>query len=229
MTNIIVIGSSGHAKCVLDSIALAQKSRASDTADKFRVVGLLDDYREKGERTGSIEILGAVSALPTLVGAYQLTGFIVAIGDNFARAAVISKVQALCPELDLVSAIHPSATVAQDAHIGAGTVVMAGAVVAPGCLIGRACILNTAATIDHESRMADYSSLAPRVVTGGNCQFGAFAAVGIGAIVSHRVHVGAHSVVGAGALVLQSIDAFSVAYGSPARHIRTRVAGEKYL
>ena len=218
--NIVVIGSSGHARSVLDSIELA---------GHFRVVGVVDDYRAIGENAGSRVVLGAVGDLPKLVSIHQLKGFIVAIGDNFARAAVTSKVQSLCPELDLVRAVHPRAIVAQETVIGAGTVILAGAVIAPGCVIGTGCIINTVASIDHDSSMHEFASLAPRVVTGGNCQIGAFAAVGIGAVLSHRIGVGAHSVVGAGAVVLRSVEPFSVCYGTPARHIRVRVAGEKYL
>lgn len=220
MMNIVVIASSGHAKCVIDSIELAQH---------FRIVGLVDDYRRIGEKTGTHRVLGTISDLPNLVSVYQLGGFIVAIGDNFARAAVTSRVKLLCPELDLICAIHPSAIVARGAVIGAGTVIMAGAVIAPACEIGMGCIINTGASIDHDSIMHDFSSIGPRVVTGGNCQIGAFTAIGIGAVLSHRIRIGAHSVIGAGAVVLRAVEPFSVSYGSPARHIRTRIAGEKYL
>jgi sugar O-acyltransferase (sialic acid O-acetyltransferase NeuD family) len=220
MINIVVIGSSGHAKCVLDSVELGAQ---------FRVVGLVDDYRARGERIGKYEVLATVGDLPQRIAVHQLTGFIVAIGDNFARAAVTEKIKLLCPGLALVTVTHPKATVAHNATIGAGTVIMAGAVVAPGCTVGSGCIINTAATIDHDSCMKDFSSLAPRAVTGGNCHIDTFAAVGIGAVLSHRVIVGAHSVVGAGAVVLTDVAAFSVAYGCPARRIRARVAGEKYL
>ena len=220
MINIVVIGSSGHAKCVIDCIELA---------GRFHIIGLVDDYRAKGERTGPHVVWGAISELPKLAQVHQVTGFIVAIGDNFARAAVTSKVQSLCPELDLVSAIHPSAIVARGTMIGAGTVILAAAVIAPECRIGIGCIVNTAASIDHDSSMQDFSSLAPRVVTGGNCYIGTFAAIGIGAVLSHRVCIGAHCVIGAGAVVLRSVESFSVCYGCPAQHIRSRIAGEKYL
>ncbi len=220
MIRILVIGSSGHAKCVIDSIELA---------GQYRIVGLVDDYRAAGERTGIYQVLATIKDLPDLVREHQPTGYIVAIGDNFARASVVDKVKLLCPELDLIQAIHPNAIVARGSVIGAGTVIFAGAVVAPGCEIGMGCVINTAASIDHDSCMHDFSSLAPRVVTGGNCQIGKYTAIGIGAVLSHRISVGAHCVIGAGAVVLRAVEPLSISYGSPARLIRTRVAGEKYL
>jgi sugar O-acyltransferase (sialic acid O-acetyltransferase NeuD family) len=218
--NIVVVGSSGHAKCVIDSVELA---------GRFRIIGLVDDFRTVDETTLSYKVLGTISDLPNLVSVHQLSGFIVAIGDNFARAAVTSKVKLLCPELDLICAIHPSAIVARGAVIGAGSMIMAGAVIAPTCEIGIGCIINTGASIDHDSAMHDFSSIGPRAVTGGNCQIGTFTAIGIGSVLSHRICIGAHCVIGAGAVVLRAVESFSVSYGSPARHIRTRIAGEKYL
>ena len=220
MIDIVVIGSSGHARCVIDSVELV---------GHYRIVGLVDDYRRIGEKTGNYRILGTVSDLPNLVSVHQLGGFIVAIGDNFARAAVTTMVQSLCPGLDLMCAIHPSAIVARGTVIGGGTVVLAGAIIAPECVIGVGCIINTGASIDHDSTMHDFSSIAPRVVTGGNCQIGTITAIGIGAVLCHRICIGAHCVIGAGAVVLRSVKSFSVSYGSPAMHIRTRIAGEKYL
>jgi acetyltransferase-like isoleucine patch superfamily enzyme len=106
---------------------------------------------------------------------------------------------------------------------------MAGAVVNPCCNIGRFCIVNTNASIDHDSIMEDFSSLAPGVATGGNCRIGIFSAVSIGAILRHGVTIGDHSVVGSASTVLRDVEAFSVAYGTPAKKIRDRQQGDKYL
>jgi acetyltransferase-like isoleucine patch superfamily enzyme len=106
---------------------------------------------------------------------------------------------------------------------------MAGAVVNPCCQVGRFCIVNTNASLDHDCVMEDYASLAPGVTTGGNCRIGSHAAVSIGAVLRHGITIGEHSVVGAGSLVLGPVDAFSIAYGTPARKIRDRQPGDKYL
>ncbi|NNE34615.1 MAG: acetyltransferase, partial [Rhodothermales bacterium] len=138
-------------------------------------------------------------------------------------------VKSQLPELPIATAIHPSAIIGSDVSIGAGTIVMAGSIVNPGCSIGKCCIVNTAASLDHDSTMHDYSSLAPGVVTGGNCTIGSYAAIGIGATLIHDVTIGEHTVVGAGATVTADIDPFAVAIGTPARVTRSRTAGSKYL
>jgi acetyltransferase-like isoleucine patch superfamily enzyme len=88
---------------------------------------------------------------------------------------------------------------------------MAGVTVNPCCSIGRFCILNTNASLDHDSSMNDFSSLAPRVATGGNCKIGACSAICIGATLVHGVSIGEHTVVGAGSTVLGDIESHQLA------------------
>jgi acetyltransferase-like isoleucine patch superfamily enzyme len=106
---------------------------------------------------------------------------------------------------------------------------MAGAVINPSCTIGRFCIVNTKASLDHDSVMDDFSSLAPGVTVGGNCRIGTHSAIGIGAVLRHGITIGDHTVVGAGSLVMSCVESFSVAYGVPARRIRDRRQGDKYM
>ncbi|AOI77329.1 acetyltransferase [Burkholderia sp. NRF60-BP8] len=220
MENIIIVGSSGHAKVVIDIV---------EQAGRYRIAGLIDSFRTPGEQTLGYAVLGAERDVPQLVDRHGIVGLLVAIGDNHAREAVTAGLAALVPGLPRVSAVHPAACVGKASTIGAGTVVMAGAVINPSCSIGEGCIVNTNASLDHDGVMADFSSLAPGVVTGGNCRIGRGAAIGLGAMLRHRIAVGEHSVVGAGAVVLHDVEPYTVAYGNPARRIRARAADERYL
>nr|WP_254209605.1 acetyltransferase [Burkholderia multivorans] len=218
--NIVIVGSSGHAKVVIDIV---------EQAGRYRIAGLIDSFRSRGEQTLGYPVLGAERDLPQLVDAHRVMGVLVAVGDNHAREQVTATLASIVPDLPHVTAIHPAARVGKASTIGAGTVVMAGAVINPCCAIGAACIVNTNASLDHDGVMDDFSSLAPGVVTGGNCRIGRGAAIGLGAMLRHRIAVGEHAVVGAGAVVLRDVDPYTVAYGNPARRIRERAAGERYL
>lgn len=220
MNNIVIIGSSGHAKVVVDIV---------EKEGRYRIVGFLDPFRAAGEQTMGYPVLGREDDLPALVLAHDIKGAIVAIGDNFTRAQVAGRIKEICPQLPFVTAIHPSASVASEVSIAEGTVVMAGACINSCCSIGRCCIVNTNASLDHDGVLDDFSSLAPGAVLGGNCRIGYCTAVSIGAVVLHGVHVGEHSLIGAGAVLLQSFGSHAVAYGVPAKHIRQRQQGEKYL
>lgn len=173
--------------------------------------------------------MGKEEDLPELKEGHSLKGAIVAIGDNFIRSKVAARIREICPDLPFVCAIHPKASIATDVSIGEGTVIMAGVTINPCSSVGRFCILNTNSSLDHDSTMEDFASLAPSATTGGNCRIGEYSAIGIGAVLIHGVHVGEQSVIGAASLVMKPIESFVVAYGTPAKTIRNRKPGDKYL
>jgi sugar O-acyltransferase (sialic acid O-acetyltransferase NeuD family) len=217
---VLVIGAGGHARSVLDVI----RSEA-----RYNVAGLIDSSQPKGTAALGSSVLGQESDLPAVCREQGATFGIVAIGDNWQRRATMERLRALVPGFEFVSSVHPSATVAGDVTIGSGTVIMAGAVVVSGSRIGKGCIVNTLASLDHDGVMEDYSSLAPGAVTGGRVHLGTCAAVGLGARIVHNLGIGAHAVVGAGALVMEDIPPEVVAFGAPAHVIRRRAVDDPYL
>ena len=220
MLNIIVVGSSGHAKVVVDII---------ERENKFNIVGFCDSFRSVGEETAGYAVLGGEADLPDLISKHSIMGAIVAIGDNSIRLKVASAIRGICPDLRFVSAIHPSSSIGKDVVIGEGTVIMAGAVVNSNSSVGKFCILNTLSSLDHDSVLGDFASLAPGVRTGGSCRIGRLSAIGIGAVLAHNICVGEEAVIGAGSTVMKDVDSFIVAYGTPAKVIRRRESGERYL
>ena len=218
--NIVIIGSSGHAKVVIDIV---------EKEGKYRIAGLIDADPSAGEKIPDYRFLGKEEDLPEIVKKLKIDAGLVTIGDNYTRYHVVQKIKRIYPDLHYISTIHPAASVAKDVTIGEGTVIMAGAVVNSSSRIGRFCILNTNSSLDHDSVMGDYSSLAPNAVTGGEVRIGDFSAVSIGATVLHQIEIGEHAVIGAGSTVTKNIGSYCVAVGTPARVIRKRKAGERYL
>ncbi len=216
----VVFGASGHAKVVLD---ILKQQRL------YEVIGLLDSYKLLGCECAGYRVFGRPSDLPALLVKYPSLGVFVAIGDNWSRASVAHEIRQLCPDIAFITAVHPSAQVASDVHVGAGSVIMAGAVANPGAHISEFCILNTRSSLDHDSTMDEFSSLGPAATTGGGVQVGAYSNIGIGATVVQEISIGAHTVIGAGAVVLRPMPDEVVAYGTPARVVRSRSRGERYL
>lgn len=218
--NIVVIGASGHAKVMMDIV---------EKEGKYRIIGLIDSYKQVGESLFGYEILGTEDYLPTLIQSRKVSAGLITIGDNWVRHLMAEKIKSLVPEFRFISSIHPSAVIARGVTIGAGTAVMAGVIVNSDSAIGNFCILNTNASLDHDSLMEDYASLAPNATTGGNVTIGAFSAVSLGASVIHGLSIGRHSVLGAGAVALENIPDHCVAYGVPAKVVRQRREGDRYL
>ena len=220
MSRILVIGASGHAKVVLDIF---------EKQARHQVVGLLDDFKPVGTNWFGYEVVGSVADVAELATRLQADGLFVAIGDNFIRSQLVERLKSLAPQLEFVSAVHPSAQIARGVSVGGGSVVMAGVVINSDSAIGDFCIVNTHSSVDHDNRLGSFSSLAPRVATGGNVSIGEGSAIGIGAVILHGRKIGQHAVVGAGSVVTRDVPELSVAYGVPAKVIRSRTIGEKYL
>jgi len=221
MQNIAVVGASGHAKVIIDILR---------QLNGIQVLGCIDKTAgQTAHSDAGLTLLGGEDNVPALLEKFHIDGMVFAIGDNYRRAQSVAKLSQLNRGLNSPVAIHPAACVAEDVSVGEGSVIMAGAVVNPGCRIGRFCIVNTHASLDHDSTMEDFSSLAPGVCTGGACYLETYAAVNIGAVLVQGIRIGRHSVIGAGSLVLQSVPSHVLAYGRPSRIIRSRAEGERYF
>lgn len=217
---VLMIGAAGHARAVLEAI------RAEG---RWSVIGLIDSFQPPGTPAHGLTILGGERDVPRLLHAHAIHHVVVAIGDNFQRAAMWARLQRATPGVQLTGAIHPATVIAPDVTIGLGTVILPGTVVVSGARIGQGCILNTACTFDHEGEMADWSSLGPGAIVGGRVRIGLRTAVALGARVIHRRTLGADSLIGAGSLVLHDVPDAVLVHGAPARIIRTRRPDEPYL
>lgn len=220
MKNIVVVGSSGHAKVIIDII---------EKENKYTIVGLLDKFKKTGDKILGYEIIGKEDELLDLQEKYFFSAGIIAVGDNWMRQKICQELLRIDPSFEFISTRHPSSQVARDVQIGAGTCIMAGVAINTNSQVGNHCILNTNSSLDHDCVMGDFSSIAPGSTTGGNVKIGKLSAISLGAVVAHGVEVANECVIGAGAVVLKNIPVFSVAYGVPAKIIRKRKSGEKYL
>ena len=218
--NIIVIGSSGHAKAVIDCI---------EKENKYEIIGLLDRFKQVGSSSFGYKIIGKEEDLQDLIRMHKIEGGIIAIGDNFIRYNVYDKISQDIPQFNFIKVVHPSAQIARNVLIGKGSVIMANTTISSNATVGSFCIINNNSSLDHDSNMLDYSSLAPGSTIGGNVKIGLFTAVSLGAKVIHGITIGEHTIIGAGATVIKDIPKYVVAYGNPAKVIRGRIAGEKYL
>jgi len=217
---IVVIGASGHAKVIIDII---------EREGKYDILGLIDSYKEKGGKTFGYAILGTEKIIPQLIEDENLYGGVLAIGDNFIRKELFFKIKEIQPDFKYINAIHPQAVIGAKVILGKGIVIMPGVIVNTQSKIGNFCILNTKSTLDHECKMQNFSSLGPGTNVGGNVGIGECTAISLGAKVIENIAIGKHTVIGAGSLVIRDVGDFKVAFGIPAKEVRTRDIGEGYL
>ena len=211
---VVVVGAGGHAVSVAESVQAAGYELVAFTSD-----------RGSGETLLDRPVLDAIPQDHLDSGGLV----VVAIGDNSAREAAWRALMSTVPMDQCPALIHPSASVSALATVGPGTVILQGAIVGSAAHVGTGCLLNSGSVLDHESTMADFSSLAPGAVTGGRVSIGRGSAVCIGAVVRHGLMIGSDTVVGAVSYVNADVPSGVVAYGTPARVVRKRQLGDPYL
>ncbi|MFD2562440.1 acetyltransferase [Aquimarina rubra] len=219
MEKIVIIGASGHAKVVIETV---------ESNGKYQIYGLIDSFKPKGDKVLGYEILGTEDLIKDLIKKGIKKG-IIAIGDNWTRYLMHTKIKELAPDFEFVTIIHSSAIISPSVIIGKGTVILASVKVNALAEIGDGCILNTNASFGHDGKLNDFASIAPGVTVGGNVTVGFCSAISLGANVIQGVDIGKHSIIGAGSLILHDVDDFNLVYGVPGEVIKTVKKGKRYL
>lgn len=213
-TELVIWGAKGHAKVLREFMP----------AQNYEIVALVDnDPSVVAPFPAPRMLIGRDGLAAFLSGRTDAVAGIVAIGGFRGRDRI--EIQALMAAFNMrvVVAIHPTAFVAADAVVGTGSQVLANAAVAAEAKIGAACILNTSCSVDHECILGDGVHIAPGAVLAGNVEVGDRSFVGPGAVVISGTKIGADSIIGAGSVVVRDIPANVVAFGNPARIIRSNL------
>lgn len=220
MKNIVLIGGGNQAHYTIDII---------EKEGKYNIVGIIDSIQEIGSDRFGYKILGRQENLKELISLYNIKGGIISIGDNWSRYYVYNQIINLIPDFNFVNAIHPSVVIGNTTELGVGIVAMAGCIFNPKAKIGNFTFFATGAQVEHDNEIGDFASISAGSLTGGYVKLGKFSAITLGVTVMDRIEIGENTVVGAGSLVIKSLPDNILAYGNPAKIIRNRIKGEKFL
>lgn len=211
LPKLVVWGASGHAKVIADIIQLN---------GDFQIVGYLDDVNSNchGQTFYGYPILGGKEQLDKLLES-GIEHIIIGVGNCHARYTLSKLVHSR--GFKFTNAIHPRSIIARDVCIGEGSVTVAGAVVNPGSKLGKHVIVNTCASVGHDCTIQDAVHIAPGVRVGGHSTIGEKSWIGIGSALRDHVTIGKNCIIGAGTVVIKDIPDNVLAYGVPAKIIKT--------
>lgn len=215
-TRVLILGAGGHGRVVLD--ILLQRANTTSSASSITIPIFTADASTVF-RSAAVSMIWKKSCAESGVG-----GVIIAIGDNGVRRGLARQVEQT--GLELINAVHPSATLAYNATIGRNVVIAAGAVVCANCQIGDSVILNTGCIIDHQTMVGEGSHICPGVRIAGRVKVEPGVFIGIGATVVPKVTLGCEAIVGAGAVVLEDVLPMATVVGVPAVPIKLASASE---
>lgn len=216
-TPCLILGAAGHGAVVADALPAGS------------LLGFLDDSEKCPLLPHGLRRLGAFRDLGPLLRANPMAEVVIALGDNALRERIARQLLADYPTLRFATVVHATASISRHASVSPGAVICAGAVIGPGASVGSHAIVNTRASLDHHAVLGDFASMAPASATGGGASMGARSHLGMGAMLHHGISVGADTVVGSLSLVAGDLPDRVVALGAPARIVRSREPGERYL
>ena len=217
---IFIFGASDHARVVIDIVELE---------GRFRIAGLFDSFKPAGTKVAGYTVLGDEDAFAANALRRGLISGIIGIGDNATRARIAGNLRARIPEVEFVTAVHPSSTMSRSVDLGPGALVMARCYVGLNTRVGEGAVIATNSIFEHDGVMGDYSTLGAGSTTGGHVTLGVGTAVCLDVTVIHGISIGEQTVVGAGATVIRDLPPNVVAYGSPACVVRAREPDASYL
>lgn len=196
---------------------------------RYDVIGIIDSIHPVGSDRFGYKVLGRQDDLIDIIDEFDIDGGLITIGDNWSRFYVQQSITKQLPNFKFINAIHPSVIIGDNVNLGTGIVIMAGCIINPKTTIGDFTFFATGAQIDHDCTIEDYASISAGSVLGGYVTVKEYAAITLGVTIVDRLTIGFNTVIGSGSLVTKSITNNVLAYGSPAKIIKNRKQGEKFL
>ena len=214
---VMIFGTGGHA---VSAASLAEQCG-------FSVSFFVSLQETHGEING--KQIRAIQSFPSK----SKIAVVIAVGDNYLRESLteelISHAKREAVEISFPNLIHPSCHVGSNVTFGQGNQMFPGANLGAQSRIEDFVILNHLSSLDHESYVESFASLAPGAVTGGRVKIGRRSALLINSAVSNGIEIGSDAIIAANSFVKEDVMDNSLVAGSPSRFIRHQGAGDSYL
>ncbi|MFA5088665.1 MAG: NeuD/PglB/VioB family sugar acetyltransferase [Candidatus Omnitrophota bacterium] len=204
---IIIVGArlDGHSGVVLETL---------QEIGGFQIIGFIDhDPELQNKYVNGLPVIGSTDDLGSLDLSTKHVH--IAVTDNVSRGRIYKTLKDL--GMNVVTLVHPSATVSKQAIIAEGSFIGPRAVINNGVVIGEVTIINTGAIIDHNNKFGYAVYVGQGTRTGGRVRIDDFSFIGMGATVLPDIHIGSGALIGPGATVTKSVSAKTTVMGYSAQ------------
>jgi sugar O-acyltransferase (sialic acid O-acetyltransferase NeuD family) len=220
MKNIVIFGSGGHAKVILNEIL--------DFKSKYNFIGFVDNSKKVGTNIVRINKKNFKIIDLKTIKIKNLYG-VIGIGDNYLRYKNYKLLIDQFESIKWQTIISRKSIIKSNVNIGSGSVILANSFIGSGSEIKEHCIINSSTSIDHDNKLESFTSTGPGVITGGNVNLKKFSHLGIGCIVKNNIRIDENVICGGKSFINKNCKKNSVYYGVPSKFIKSRKLGQKYL
>ena len=189
---LIIIGSGGHAKSVIDVI---------ESTNDWEIIGLIGLKNDLNKSLLGYKVLGTDDDLASI--RKVCLNCVIGIGqikNSEKRYSIARRLKSL--DFYLPKIISPISRVSKHAEIKSGTFVGHGAVVNAGAIIGENCIINSNALLEHDTEIGDFTHISTGALINGGVCIGSHSFIGSGTIIREGIKIPKETIVGAGKTIL---------------------------
>ena len=190
MKPIIIVGSGGHAKSIIDIL---------ETSKEWKILGLISN--DNIDNLLGYEILGRDEDLEKirLLTNKAILG-VGQIKNPNKRISLVKKIERLNFDFPIIASMN--SIVSRSSQIDAGTTIGHGAIINANTRIGRHCIINSRSLIEHDSVIGDFTHISTGAIVNGGAEIGDCVFVGSGAIIREGVKIPSNSIISCGERIM---------------------------
>lgn len=192
---IIILGSGGHSKIIINSLmnlnytiagVLVKKLENENIFFGHKILGD-DQFLEKCSPEENIIVNGIGITPRNLQERIKLNSKIKEMGFSF------------------LNVLDATAIVAKKTDIFEGCQILTGSIIQPGVSIGKHSIINTKVSIDHDCNIAENCHIAPGGVICGEVTIGKNTFIGAGTTIANNIQIGENCIIASGSNIYNNI------------------------
>ena len=189
---IIIIGSGGHAKSVIDVI---------ENSNNWKIIGLIGLKNDLNKKILGYKVIGTDDDLEII--RKDCSNCCIGIGQikssekRYNIACKLKKLGFKFPKI-----ISPSARVSRHSEINSGTFIGHGVIINAASKIGKNCIINSNALLEHDTEIGDFTHISTGALINGGVYIGKKSFIGSGTIIREGIKIPEETIVGAGRTIL---------------------------